>query len=179
MPAVVQKFLHQIALSNKHTPDGIFLDNFVMQPVLVYGSLKKGFINNSMLMQSQFISEAYTEGNTYRMFGVNRGTGFNFPVVLDRDSTERKTEGHIFGEVYMVDTKTLMRLDRLENNGTMYERRIVKVRNPDAWDKPFDAWMYVGVQDFWRKHKKSLCLVGRNDDFNLYSWIREHESAMG
>jgi hypothetical protein len=111
------------------------------------------------------------------MFGLNRGGAFNFPIVLDRDVTTRPTEACIHGEVFLVDIPSMLSLDRLEQNGVMYQRELVKVRNPDYSPEPFEAWMYVGMQTYWSKHKKHIALCGRNEEFNIYKWTLEHERA--
>ena len=102
-----------------------------MHRVFVYGSLKRGFYNNTLLYQSRFIGERITQDETWIM----RSLG-GFPGVV------RKLHGgmsaSIFGDLYEVDDMTLARLDRLENNGHFYSRELVKLR-----DENETAWMYV------------------------------------
>jgi gamma-glutamylaminecyclotransferase len=155
------------------------MDDFKHQLVFTYGSLKRGFVNNVVLKDSVFVTEAYTRRTDFRMFGLVKGASFNFPIVLHRgEGIERKTEAAIHGEVFAVDTETLMKIDTIEQNGKMYERKLVQVSNPEYnGNKSFQAWMYIGVEDFWYKHKKSIALCGRNEEFQLYQWTKEHQFA--
>lgn len=92
--------------------------------VFVYGTLKKGHGNHRLLRQSRYLGRCYVEG---KWGMVNLGA---FPAVV-----EAETPTKIFGEVYLIDTKTLMSLDILEGYPTFYTR--TKVDTP--WKK---AWMY-------------------------------------
>src|SRR6266576_1419493 len=73
--------------------------------VFVYGSLKRGYWNNVLLEQSEFLGNAHTVSK-FRMRTVA------FPLLLEaRDGSDR---GRVRGEVYAVDAKTLAELDILE-----------------------------------------------------------------
>lgn len=98
--------------------------------VFVYGSLKKGFGNSQLLETAKFICEDTTKESSFNMFsfggfpGLNRGGAFK-----------------ISGELYEVDDIDLARLDRLESNGSFYQREQVEL---DSGDK---AWMYITIQE--------------------------------
>jgi len=70
--------------------------------IIVYGTLKKGFNNHRLLLNSKFIDTAITK-NKYTM------TRAGIPYV-----NEDKPTSFIHGEVYDVDKETLWRLDGLE-----------------------------------------------------------------
>ncbi len=82
--------------------------------VFVYGTLKKGFGNNSLLKDSKFLGEA-TTADRWLMIGK----GMGFPYLLKKDKMKGKI---IKGELYEVDKNTLNRLDQLEGVPTHYKR---------------------------------------------------------
>ncbi len=86
-------------------------------PLFVYGTLKRGFSNHSFLSgtDTKFLGNA----RTAEPFALYVG---KFPYV-----TSREPVCPIKGEVYMVDTETLLRIDELEEHPDWYIRRITKV----------------------------------------------------
>lgn len=76
--------------------------------VFVYGSLRKGFHNHSLLKHSQCVGEAQTKGTMYDLGA--------FPAV-DYHSNQ-----DVHGELYEIDEGTLARLDRLEGHPNFYHR---------------------------------------------------------
>jgi gamma-glutamylcyclotransferase (GGCT)/AIG2-like uncharacterized protein YtfP len=78
--------------------------------VLVFGSLKRGFRNHHFLATSRFTGS----GTTRREFDL-LDLGY-FPAAIKPGTFA------IQGEVFMVDQKTLRRLDLFQSNGTFYQR---------------------------------------------------------
>lgn len=112
--------------------------------VFVYGTLKKGIHNHRLLVSSDFIGNAYTL-DTFKMFHVG------FPVIKFSDHPDAKS---VYGEVYDVDDETLKRLDSLESEGSMYDRKQINVVIDDAG--PFsgdtvdtNVHIYVGNDAYW------------------------------
>ena len=97
----------------------------------VYGTLKKGQHNHHLLKGATF-QGTYTLNFNARMFDVG------FPVIVDAQTPLR-----IEGEVYEVDTDTFARLDRLEGNGRMYQRRRKRLGDGRR------AWCYIGKEEYW------------------------------
>lgn len=95
--------------------------------VFVYGTLKKGRGNNSLLKSSEFIGEGKTV-NKYALYT----TGIPFVIASQKVS-------HISGELYSVDDETLLNLDRLEGHPDWYHREITKV---EVDGKIYNAYMY-------------------------------------
>ena len=95
-----------------------------MTQVFVYGTLKKGFGNNVLLQNSNFIGEGFVEADMFN-FG-------SFPVVSEG-------KGSVKGEVYEVNDSVFQSLDRLEGYPNFYDRKKVHVRS-EAGD--LSAWMY-------------------------------------
>ena len=101
--------------------------------IFVYGTLKRGRHNNSVLGPSKFLGVYLTE----RRFTMYDGRGF--PYVVPEGSTT------IVGEVYEVDDKVLERLDWLEGVGANHYKRIetkVFSDTEELW-----AWIYVASPD--------------------------------
>lgn len=115
--------------------------------VFVYGTLKAGYGNNSLLQGSKFVREDRVKG--YKLFNCG------FPVATPDANSSVK------GEVWEIDpSKTLQWLDRLEGNGRMYNRTEV----------PEGVSLYVGHPEFWDFSKLREC---SKDEFGNYYWDRE------
>jgi gamma-glutamylcyclotransferase (GGCT)/AIG2-like uncharacterized protein YtfP len=81
--------------------------------VFVYGTLKRGCGNHHLLKDAVFVGEAVTV-ETFGMVDVG------FPFML----REQHDTHPVAGELYDIgdDRETLAALDRLENEGFMYDR---------------------------------------------------------
>jgi len=102
--------------------------NKEMNKVFVYGTLRKGRGNYSILERSTFVGNAVT-AIKYAMYVSG------IPYV-----TELEHETNIVGEVYEVDEFTLNRLDRLEGHPHFYERRKIEVFLEDG--RKIKAFLY-------------------------------------
>lgn len=104
-----------------------------MANVFVYGTLRKGESNASLLKNAQCIAEqAWTNGILY-------DTGFGYPAV------KKSANGRVFGELYKVTEQELERLDQLEGyvpggENNLYER----IKMPVFTDRgETEAYVYV------------------------------------
>jgi gamma-glutamylcyclotransferase (GGCT)/AIG2-like uncharacterized protein YtfP len=114
--------------------------------VFVYGTLKRGIQNHHLLRGAEYVGNAYTI-ECFTMFNVG------FPVIRTSESEEARS---VFGEVYDVDDTILARLDRLENNGVMYDRKTVQIAFPPGQgmasggqDLIDEAGIYIGNPKYW------------------------------
>jgi gamma-glutamylcyclotransferase (GGCT)/AIG2-like uncharacterized protein YtfP len=123
--------------------------------VFVYGSLKRGFGNNSILGNSEFLGERITADNHYRMISFGA-----FPGVIFSKSA--KTVAKVFGELYVVNDYVLKRLDMLEGNGNFYQRELVSLI-----DEEHPAWMYLLVSRDYPYN--SLDTIDRNGE-KIFKW---------
>jgi len=171
------RWLRETSATHALSDDAYNLNQYYMQYVFVYGSLKRGFMNHGILKDAMFVSEAVTTRSQYRMFAFG-GYQSNFPVVLKRESlgNPRKTEGTIHGEVFLVERKTFSIMDMLEKNGVMYNRNTTRVYNPDI-NKYFNCWMYTGDEIFWYDKRDDMSLVGHDEESRIYYWMKEHQHA--
>jgi len=113
--------------------------------VFVYGTLKRGHSNHTLLETSRFLGEAATL-KTYWM--ITTGV---FPIVLDAVPEGFAPPLAIAGEIYHVDDATLQELDRLEREGRSYDRKVTEVHEAG---RKVEAHIYVGVAGYW--HEKHL-----------------------
>lgn len=93
--------------------------------VFVYGSLKRGFGNNVLLRDAEFIGNDETIRSDFdlRCWGA-------YPAVYESGSTVVK------GELYSVDDGTFTSLDGLEGYPDFYNRQLVELKSGNK------AWMY-------------------------------------
>lgn len=121
-----------------------------MEPVFVYGSLRRGMHNHGVMGNSELLTEAHLSG--FEMYQVS-----SFPAIV-------AGEGIVKGEVYLVDGATLARLDRLEGHPQMYRRSMVTVQAGDALCQ---VWVYV-----WQRPVSGLVQVPGGD------WVEFFEVAV-
>lgn len=109
--------------------------------LFVYGTLKKGFHNNRLLADQEFISEARTS-MSYIM--ESRG----IPYVYERCKAWQNgilVEGdQITGELYRVNDEALPAIDQLEGHPRWYRRKKVDILPPFGTNKfcKISAWLY-------------------------------------
>lgn len=100
-----------------------------MNKVFVYGSLKLGFHNHSLLDGIPFKKAV--------ALGIDLYRGTHFPFA-------KRGDGFAIGELYEVDELTFHRLDMLEGHPNFYMREMVQVKLEDG---SFDyAWIYLCVK---------------------------------
>lgn len=120
--------------------------------VFVYGTLKSGFWNNGYLAEADFVGERYTYEAHFHMYDIG------FPAVLWAPGDLPCY--HICGELYRVNRETLANLDRLESEGHMYKRRLVKLNDGEY------AFMYVWCAELY----DSMIPMGTGVDGDCLSW---------
>ena len=106
--------------------------------VFVYGTLKRGFRNHTILeYDTEFVSDAILKNHTMYYSSNDHG----FPVaVADKNS-------NIVGELYeILDEDVLGDLDDLEAEGFMYERKTLIVHTPT---KTVHSYVYIGLPSVW------------------------------
>jgi gamma-glutamylcyclotransferase (GGCT)/AIG2-like uncharacterized protein YtfP len=91
-----------------------------MKTVFVYGTLKRGYSNSTLLRTATYLGDATLHG-----FDIhNVGNGWGFPAITPGDGTVK-------GELYSVDAITLSRLNSLEGVPTMYTCETVTAHMDD------------------------------------------------
>ena len=103
-----------------------------MNLVFVYGTLKEGKSNNTLLKGSKKITDDMVDGRIYSLGG--------FPGL-------KHEAGTVYGEVYEVDMETLARLDRLEGHPKFYTREPIRTQ------KGIECWCYFYNHDVHKRHQ--------------------------
>lgn len=99
--------------------------------VFTYGTLLKGERNHEYYLKDEdYICDGFITG--YKMFNLGRYPGIKIG------------EGIVLGEIYLVDDETLATLDYLEEEGSLYIRRIVSVNSSNDI---YDAFVYIYNQN--------------------------------
>lgn len=109
--------------------------------VFVYGTLKKGEGNSYILKEAEFLGEA-------TLLDQMQMKELGFPAVFDGNKS-----GYVKGHLFKVDSEdTWKKLDRLENNGVMYERQLRHVQlDEEGSDAGTKAWVYLATPDFQKR----------------------------
>lgn len=89
--------------------------------VFVYGSLRKGMINEDILRGCQFVGE-YTTPPVWKMYDLGL-----YPACVQGGDTA------IVGEVYRIDKRDLIELDNLEGYPDLYHRKKIITEYGKAW----------------------------------------------
>ena len=98
-----------------------------MQSVFVYGSLKRGFVNHHLIARAKFLGVGMTRRG-FAMLDLGRYPG----VVRGCDI--------IGGELFSVPLPLVGGLDRLEENGRVYQRELVPIATGSG---TIQAWIYI------------------------------------
>ncbi len=147
-----------------YSKDNVIQDNLVA----VYGTLKKGFHNNSLLRGSTYIGKGVTQ-KKYPMVaqGIpylieDEGKGFNVDVQL-----------------YAVSDSTLDSLDSLEGHPTWYQRKEIEVV---IGGKTWTAWIYFNIKEkvngreMLQSFRRAVPQRFTFDDYEPYTpWWRQQE----
>jgi len=103
--------------------------------VFVYGTLKRTFPNANFLEEAEFVGEY----KTLDQYPLVIGGEWNSPYLLNVQG-----KGHyVTGEVYYVNDETLDALDRLENVGVNYTRKVLQVHHIDEPFSVIQAYAYL------------------------------------
>lgn len=120
--------------------------------VFVYGTLKRGHGNHSLLREAKFIGEALTI-KKFRLFDV----GFPYAVPSQKGA-------RLKGEVYEVNSPEIMRaLDWLEGFPHHYDRQVITVELESG--EKVDAWIYVVKTPEGKEIKPINGVVAWGEDF--------------
>lgn len=167
------EFIAELLERQKFTPD---FKNFRMREdnlVFVYDEFKKQGLWNNYLADSKFLGEGRTAHNGYQM-KMTVGS-VPWPVVMIHNPVN---PGMIRGEVYAVLPETIQKLDKLNRNGEVFERR---ERTIMLLDQEYPSkkgvrhptqkcWMYIGIPEFWRSKGLNMAsaIVPQNSNNKRY-----------
>lgn len=106
--------------------------------VFVYGSLRKGFSNHHFLNNSEYIGDFTSEEQFYLITYKS----LSFPYLLEDLEIDRP-KSNIKGEIYRVNDDVLSKLDNLESNSVIYQRKKYKFLNEK---NIFEAYVYILIK---------------------------------
>ncbi len=92
--------------------------------IFVYGSLRKGFVNNILLKNQSYLGEFITT-KEYHLFGPK---SLLFPYLVENQINNIK-QTHIYGEVYDIDYDVLKRIDDYTSHPDFFLRKQIKVKS--------------------------------------------------
>lgn len=130
--------------SKKYLNNGDFAG---INKVAVYGSLRKGLSNHSVIEKSRLLGFDFVEG--FSMYPINKSNGFPFAL-------QDNSENSIKVEVYEINNEsTKMRLDSLEGYPSFYDRVIIDTEFGKCWiyvlNMEKDTSSMVSISD-WKKY---------------------------
>src|SRR5262245_31024731 len=99
--------------------------------LFIYGTLKRGMNNHSLLAGQTFLQTAKTKP-LYRLLDLGPYPGL---IATDKHGLA------ISGELWDVDQSSLQRLDSFEGVPTLFERRAVQI---DSFSAEVQSYYYVG-----------------------------------
>ncbi|MDA8227476.1 MAG: gamma-glutamylcyclotransferase [Desulfitobacterium hafniense] len=124
-----------------------------MKPLFVYGTLMQGGGNHPYLEGQKYLGQGELKG--YAMYDLGW-----YPCILPQ------AEEGVKGELYLPDAQALAHIDRLEGNGSLYNRKTVTVKNERG--DTLQAWTYV-----WNGQVDAPKKV----DYGKQPWLNYRHSA--
>lgn len=99
-----------------------------MEYVFVYGTLKRGFSNNFVMGNSEFVGQCITVNDYFLT------QGRFYPMLIDAQPGKK-----IKGELFLVETSKIPSIDRFEGHPNLFNRQKILVR---FHEKNIEAWCY-------------------------------------
>lgn len=166
-----------------NTPDFLELKKKEYHYVFVYGTLKVGGPLHGVLRGCPFLGDSRTATPGFTMYEYAK----KFPVV-QKASAPNVASGYIMGEVFVVPPRLFLEIDRIEDQGEMYNREehFVFLYDQDVKSKnnlkPYiKAWMYIGNPEFWSNEclDKASMKVNRDTGKTYYEFFNStfHDTA--
>ena len=112
--------------------------------LFVYGTLKRGFGNNYILRNSEFVGSAISE-NKFIVYDCG------FPCAYP-DYNGKK----IKGEIYKLTDEDFIFTDRLESNGSLYNREIQRFVRKEVL---ITAWIYIIISPYGNIYNSNLDVI--------------------
>lgn len=153
--------------TNKFSPDIPALEQFDDHLLFVCNEWQKRHPKHELIQpNAAFLAIALTVSDKFTMWKKKLGKE-SFAIPLEeksrRDGLAKRAK--IRGEVYLVPTSTILRLDRETKNGVQFQRKKIEVAmayrelmkdERDSWFveriATANCWFYQGVKPYWDDH---------------------------
>jgi len=164
----------------EHTPDFHLLKLNTYVPVFVYGTLKFGEKNHHLLKDCPYLGLAETVTPCFKM----KSYSGMFPILVSETrKEEQKYCEYVLGEVYAVPPKVLLHLDKLEDNGYMFQRELKHVWMPDqqfqgskGMVKPsIKVWIYLATDFFENLDELPDVMTTKHNNRRYFNWDEKAE----
>jgi len=150
-------FIKNIFNSNKNTLEQEAIINNDSILLFTYGSMKKGFQNDSQLSSEIYLGNAQTL-NEYTM---HPASSFKFPYCIE-DEAKYKIEG----ELYILNSiESLDRLDQFEGVPYHYYRKLIDIQYNG---KIYQANVYFRSSDYNQSYENKI---------HISNWTKEFEKC--
>ncbi len=114
-----------------------FTEERIEVTIFVYGTLKRGFDNNDILKDAQYLCKA----ETIRSFAMFEETSGNYPYLL---KNENRGYPKIKGELYKINRKdVLKKIDSFEGAPDYYKREKIKVKTSKKKVKLAETYFFT------------------------------------
>ena len=115
--------------------------------LFVYGTLKKGYGNNTLIKHTEFIGESISIDR----FDLS---GIGFPCAYPNRNGKL-----LQGEIYKLNDSDFITTDMLEGNGSLYQREL---REFVCDGKIIEAWIYIIIGPFTKPYKVDSDIINWN-----------------
>ncbi len=106
--------------------------------IFVYGSLRKGLRNHHYLQNSEYVGDFTSE----KQFHLITYKNLHFPYLLENAEID-KPMNFVTGEIYKVKNDILKKIDNLEYNSELYERKKYIFKNNE---QEIEAYVYILIK---------------------------------
>jgi gamma-glutamylcyclotransferase (GGCT)/AIG2-like uncharacterized protein YtfP len=143
--------IEELKARKSYTPDLINLKKYDNHLIFIYCDLKHGLRNDKILKDAKCLGGGKTQSQNFNLKETT------YPIAFTCDLPNTYHKGHIKGEVYAVDTNTIMKLDVFKNNGVHHNRIKKQILLSDqSYNthtkicRPYAmCYMYIANDEYW------------------------------
>lgn len=164
----------------EHSPDYHLLKLNAYVPVFVYGTMKHGEKNHKMVKDCPYLGIGETVTPCFQM----RSYAGMFPILKSevRKDQQQYCE-YVLGEVYAVPPARLLHIDKLEDNGYMFQREMKHIWLPDqsfkgakGMVKPsIKCWIYLATEFFENLEELPIVSTVKHNNRRYFNWVETQE----
>lgn len=111
--------------------------------LFTYGTLMRKEYNHSHIQPAQYIKNVKLRG--YKMYVYHNGYSLYFPLIVKTNNYKDK----VLGELYVCPDFLKDKLDTLEGEGCMYDRRVITELSCRYKGKKIPCYSYIANSGYW------------------------------